>query len=228
MPPSRRLSDCQNVIMAGDYVPDEFVAQVDGLTALIEGERETLLREHADLRELDPRDSKYRAAAKAVILATSRLLEVEDDLAALRAAEQQRLQAARIRHVRAAERRRLWLIAAVIAAAGAGVVSLAGAGVIPGAVRIAIGAGILLTAVLMAYSMDGEVVRAAGVHAVDLRKAVVAALFAGVAVIGALFWPLAGLAVFPAIGVAAIPSLVESVVAGRERASELEGRTRRG
>lgn len=214
--------------MAGEYVPDELVAQVNRLAALVDEERAALRGEHAGLRELDPDESEYRAVARAVVLATSQLLEVEDDLAALRTAEQHRQLAARRRQVQTAERRRLWSIVGVVAAAGAGVVTLAGAGVVPGAVRIAIGAGILLTSGLMAYSMDSEVVRAAGVHAVDLRKAVTAASFAGVAVIGGLLWPLAGLAVFPAIGVAAIPSLVESVVAGRERASELEGRTQRG
>jgi len=216
------------VIVAGDYVPDELVAQVNRLADLVDDERETLRREHASLRETDPDDSEYRAAAGAVILATSQLLEIEDDLAALRTAEQHRQMDARLKQAQAVERRRLWRIVAGIGVAGAGVVTLAGAGVVPGAVRIAIGSGVLFTSALMAYSMDGDVVRAAGVHAVDLRKAVAAASFAGVAVIGGLLWPIAGLAVFPAIGVAAIPSLMDSVAAGRERTSELEGRTRGG
>ncbi|HYU02870.1 MAG TPA: hypothetical protein VEL02_03400, partial [Jatrophihabitantaceae bacterium] len=155
--------------MAGDYVPDELVAQVNRLADLVDDEREALRREHASLRETDPDDSEYRAAARAVVLATSQLLEIEDDLAALRTAEQRRQLDARRRQAQAVERRRLWRIVTGIGVAGAGVVTLAGAGVVPGAVRIAIGSGVLFTSALMAYSMDDDVARAAGVHAVDLR-----------------------------------------------------------
>ena len=206
--------------MPSDYVPDELVARVEALAAAVEEQRAALRQEHEALPALRPKAIKYRAAAKAVIVATSQLLEAEDDLAALQAAETQRQVAARHRQASAAERRRLRLIFTGMATGGACVVTLAGAGVTPGAIRIVIGTGILLTAGLM----DGQVIRAAGVHAVDLRKAVVAGLFAGVAVVGALTWPLAGLAVLPAMGVAVIPFVAESVSAGRERASELEGR----
>jgi hypothetical protein len=214
--------------VVGDYTPDGSAAGISELATKVDERREALRREHEDLGDLGSDEGTYRAAAKALIDATSELLAVEDELGQLRTAELRRQFAARRRQERAALRRRLWLIIGGIAAAGAGVVALAGTGVVPGAVRIPIGAGVVVTSGLMAYSMTGEVVRAAGVHAINLPKAVAAGCCSGVAVIGALSWPLAGLAVFPAIGVAAIPPLVGSAVAGRERASELEGRPGHG
>jgi hypothetical protein len=220
--------------MAADDGQEETPPAIVTLAAQVDELRARVQRMHAELhRDTGPGDGDEsgrravrQAAVKAMGAATLELLDAQSRLRAMRVAYRQQQVADLLEQDRRRERQRLWQLTGAVALAGAIVVVLAVTGAIA-STRLAIGVPVLVAAALMATSMMSWVARDAGSHTLDLRKAVVVAVLALIALIGAVSWRPLGYACLLAIVVAAIP-VVSAVRARRQRAAESDGGRRLG
>jgi uncharacterized membrane protein YhaH (DUF805 family) len=224
--------------MATDDGQGETPPAIVTLAAQVDEMRARVQRMHVDLHDgagpgagaesdgASDQRTAHQAAVKAMGAATLELLDAQSRLRAMRVAHRQQMVADLLERDRRRERQRLWQLTGGVALAGVLVVILAVAGAISTA-RLAIGVPVLIAAALMAVSMTAGVARDAGSHALDLRKAVIVAVLALIAFVGAVSWRPLGYACLLAIVIAAIP-VVAAVRARRERAAESGGRRDRG
>jgi hypothetical protein len=201
--------------MATDEAQEATPPAIVALAAQVDEMRARVQRMHVDLRSRSRTDSEYPAGVKGMGAATLELIDAQVRLRTMRVAHRQQrvadLLAQDLRH----ERLRLWQLTGGVALAGALIAVLAVSGAIP-ATRLAIGVPVLLAAVLMAVSMNSRITYDAGQRAINLRKAIAAAILAALALIGALIWRPLGYACLFAVVVAAIP-LVTATRARRRR-----------
>ena len=210
--------------MASDEAREETPPAIVALTVQVDEMRARVQRMHAELRA-GPGGSgspagpgsgaEHRAAIKAMGATTLDLLDAQSRLRTMRVAHRQQRVAELLEQDRRREQLRLWQLTGGVALAGALIVVLAASGAIPAA-RLAIGVPVLLAGALMAISMLPAPVRDAGEHAIDLRKAIVAAALAFLSLLGALTWRPLGYACLLALAVAAVP-VVSALRARRRR-----------
>jgi len=211
--------------MASDDPREETPPAIVALTVQVDEMRARVQRMHAELRAgpgspggtgRPVNGAEHRAAVKAMGAATLDLLDAQSRLRTMRVAHRQQRVAELLEQDRRREQLRLWQLTGGVALAGALIVVLAASGAIPAA-RLAIGLPVLLAGALMAISMLPAVVRdAGGQHAIDLRKAIIAAALAFLSLLGALTWRPLGYACLLALAVAAVP-VVSALRARRRR-----------
>ena len=209
--------------MPTDDAQEEIPPAIVTLSAQVDEKRARVQRMHAELRQGSgdgPAKAEARqAAVTAMGAATLELLDAQSRLRAMRVAHRQQVVAELLEQDRRRDRLRLWQITGGVALVGALVVVLAVTGVIATA-RLTIAVPVLIAALLMAISMLPSMVRDAGKHALDLRKAVVVAVLSLVAFVGAVAWRPLGNACLLAVVVAAIPVVVATrVQRGRDARS---------
>lgn len=212
--------------MVSDDTRGESPAAIVALADQVEEMRARLRQIQAELRERSRTEDAYSAAVKTVGAATLELLDAQSQLRALLIAHRQQLVAELLEMERARARVRLWQLTGGVALVGTVLVVLAAYGVIARS-RLVIGVPLLIVAALMAVSMSSWVVREARAQSVDVRKGIVTALLATLALVGALTWPPLGYACLLALAVAAAP-IVIAVRARRRTALTAEGRRDRG
>jgi hypothetical protein len=219
--------------MATDDAREETPPAIVALAVQVDELRTRVQRMHAELRAgpSGPSGSggsggpasgaEHRAAVKAMGAATLDLLDAQSRLRAMRVAHRQQRVAELLEQDRRREQLRLWQLTGGVALAGVLIVVLAASGAIPAA-RLAIGVPVLLAGALMAISMLPVLVRDAGQHAIDLRKAIIAAALAFLSLLGALTWRPLGYACLLALAVAAVP-VVSALRARRRRDAAAPG-----
>lgn len=205
--------------MPTDDAQEETPPAIVTLSAQVDEMRAHVQRMHAELRQgsgdRPAKTEAHQAAVKVMGAATLELLDAQSRLRAMRVAYRQQLVAELLEQDRRRDKLRLWQLTGGVALVGALLVVLAVTGVIATA-RLTIAVPVLIAALLMAMSMLPSMVRDAGKHALDLRKAVVVAVLSLVAFVGALAWRPLGYACLLAVVVAAIPVVVAARVQRRD------------
>jgi len=182
-------------------------AAIDALATQIAGMRATVRGMHLELRQYPSGTSEYRAAVHEIAGATTELIDAQDRLGEMWLAQRRQAAAEVLQRERTRTRRRLWLLTEAVGLVGALIVLLAATGALDTS-KLAIGVPLLIASALMAAAMRPRMVRDAGAHALDLRKAIAVAALAVIALLGALLWPILGYAaVAIAVAIAAVPGL---------------------
>lgn len=202
---------------AREDTPPAIVALGDQVDELRTRVRQML----AELRSRSGAGADRQAAVKRIGAATVELIDAQARLRAMRVAHRQQVVADLLEQDRRRDRQRLWQLTGLVALAGAVVVVLAVTGVIVTA-RVAIGVPVLVAAGLMVVSMTPAIIRDAGRHGLELRKAIGTAALAVVALVGAVAWRPLGYACLLALVVAAVP-LYAAWRTRSERAATTEG-----
>jgi len=216
--------------MASDEAREETPPAIVALTAQVDEMRTRVRQMHAELRTVPggggpTKGAEHQAAIKAVGAATLDLLDAQSRLRTMRVAHRQQRVAELLEQDHRRERLRLWQLTGGVSLAGVLIVVLAASGAIPAA-RLAIGVPVLIAGALMAISMLPAPIRDAGQHAIELRKAIIAAVLALLSLLGALTWRPLGYACLLALAVAAVP--VVSALRARRRRDTAEPRGRGG